>query len=53
MYFYDSDNQLKSLPADWTSIKTLDPFINVSAGSSYFRTDDLVGLVEYIEELES
>ena len=53
VYFYNSNDQLKSLPADWTNIEALEPFISISAGRSYFRTDDLVKLVKYIEGLES
>ena len=51
---YDAAQHLVTVPLQWTDATGVeDPFLAVSAGRSYFRVEDLVGLVELIKGLES
>lgn len=43
VYYQDGEN-LKRMPASWTSAATVDPFVTLSAGRSLFRTEDLLSL---------
>jgi Family of unknown function (DUF5372) len=36
-YFYDDEGRLKSLPACWTSLGEVDPFVVLSAGRALLR----------------
>jgi Family of unknown function (DUF5372) len=49
--FEDSEGRVRSLPTAWTSVAVPDPFVSVSAGRSYFRTEDLLALVSLIRPL--
>jgi hypothetical protein len=40
------------MPASWTSVGTIDPFVEVSAGRSPFRVEDLVELHHLICEIK-
>lgn len=51
-YFHDDQGQLRSLPADWTSIGLDDPFVVVSAGRAVFRTTDLLELMALLDALQ-
>jgi hypothetical protein len=48
VYFYDDQNRLCSMPAAWTSVGAIDPFVLVSAGRSPFRFTDLLELSRMI-----
>ncbi|MFH1314522.1 MAG: DUF5372 family protein [Candidatus Eisenbacteria bacterium] len=53
VYFHDDEGKLSSVPARWTSIFPVDPFVNVAAGRSPFRLADLMklsGLLEAVSE---
>lgn len=50
MYF-DTAGKLRSILASWTSLAEEDAFIRVSAGRSWFRTDDLLRLNRLVAEL--
>jgi hypothetical protein len=50
VYFYDDRNRLLSMPALWTSVGAIDPFVQVSAGRSPFRVADLLELSRMINE---
>ena len=52
VYFYDDRNRLCSMPAAWTSVKSIDPFVKVSAGRSPFRLADLLELSRIIREVK-
>ena len=52
MYFYDDLNRLRSMPASWTSVGAIDPFVEVSAGRSPFRVVDLLELSHMIHEIK-
>ena len=48
VYYLDEREELKRLPAAWTSAGAVDPFVAISAGRSCFRTADLLALVSLI-----
>ncbi len=48
MFYVDQSDEVRSLPARWTSVAVDDPFVVVSAGRSNFRVADLVELVELV-----
>ena len=48
VWFYDDRNDLRSLPAEWTSVGHADPVVEVGAGRSPFRALDLLSLADLI-----
>ena len=50
-YFHDDADRLCSLPAAWTSVGSPDPTVEMGAGRSPFRADDLLDLAELIRDL--
>ena len=50
VYFYDETGRLASLPAAWTNIGPVDPWVEAAAGRSAFRLHDLLDLCELIRE---
>jgi len=48
MYYTDTGS-LRSMPTSWTSESDDDAFTAASAGGSYFRADDLMGLAALLE----
>jgi hypothetical protein len=53
IYFHDLNQHLVSVPASWTSVIPVDPFIKVADGRSFFRPEDLVRLCNLTEALKS
>ena len=51
VFYIDEANQVRGLPARWTSISADDPFVVVSAGRAYFRVTDLLELAKLIQEV--
>jgi len=51
VYFSDSDGHVRSLPTSYTDVAAVDPFVEIAAGRSYFRFDDLNQLVVLLERL--
>lgn len=51
VYFYDGAGELVSLPAAWTDVVDLDPFVIVAAGLSAFHIDDLIELSDLVAAL--
>jgi hypothetical protein len=51
VYFHDDTGRLVSLPAQWTSILSLDPFVAIAAGRSPFRVQDLLELSHLIARI--
>jgi len=49
VFFFDEDARLRSLPAGWTDVDPVDPFVAVAAGRSLFRVEDLVALVALVK----
>jgi len=52
VYFHDDQDRLVSLPAAWTSLWPPDPFIQISAGRSAFRVQDLLDLAQLLAALQ-
>jgi hypothetical protein len=48
-YFHDQEGRLASLPAEWTSLVPVDPFVLVSGGRSLFRFHDLLELAQLVQ----
>ena len=53
VFFFNTKGRRSSVPLHWTDIGPKDPFVAVSAGRSFFRVADLLGLVRLIEEINS
>lgn len=51
MYFHDAEGQLQSILASCADAGGVDPFVEISAGRSFFRYEDLVRLVDLLEGL--
>jgi hypothetical protein len=51
VHFHDDTGRLASLPAQWTSLFPVDPFVALSAGRSPFRVQDLLELAELIARI--
>jgi hypothetical protein len=49
--FYDPDGQVASLPAAWTDIDPVDPFVTMAAGRCPFRIADLLAVADLLEVL--
>ncbi|MCZ7663135.1 MAG: Y4bD/Y4pK family protein [Thermoleophilia bacterium] len=45
--------RVRSLPASWTDMEGVDPFLALSAGRAHFRVEELVALVSLVQELKS
>ena len=52
IFYYNTENELISVPAQWTDLLDPDPFVTASSGRALFRTDELIDLVMLIEELD-
>ncbi len=50
--FYDQNDKLTSIPAQWTDVPPEDLFVKISAGRSLFRAEDLISLCRLIENLK-
>ena len=46
VFYLDEDEELRSIPARWTSAIADDPYVVVSAGRSSFRVADLLELAK-------
>jgi hypothetical protein len=53
VYFHDLNQHLVSVPACWTNVIPVDPFVKVADGRSFFRPEDLMSLCNLIETLKS
>jgi hypothetical protein len=51
VHFHGDTGRLASLPAEWTSLFPVDPFVAVSAGRSPFRAQDLLELSQLIARI--
>lgn len=51
VYLEVDGQQVRRLPAAWTSLGCVDPFVVVAAGRSLFRADDLARLAEVVASL--
>ena len=48
--YLDAKGRLRTLPVEWTDIRTPDPVITVGAGRAFFRVDLLRQLHRLIDE---
>lgn len=46
--YYDAHGIVRSMPASWTSVAPIDPFVTVAAGRSPLHIDDLLALSELV-----
>lgn len=53
VYFYNHEQQLIALPASWTDVIAVDPFVAVAEGRSLFRAEDLLDLAALVGRLRS
>jgi hypothetical protein len=53
VYVYGDDGELVSLPAEWTDVVAVDPFVVIAAGRCPFRVEDLLTLVDLVSGLTS
>ena len=53
MDYPDGAGRLRMIPARWTSLAARDPFVEVSAGRSWFRVEDLLALSRLVCALGS
>lgn len=47
------DDRVRSLPARWTDVEGVDPFVVLAAGRTFFRVEDLVALARLLAELSA
>jgi len=43
---------VRSLPASWTDVAGVDPFVALAAGRSRFRVEDLLLLVDLLTQVD-
>ena len=51
MYFYDRSGELQSILASCTDAAGPDPFMEIAAGRSFFRYEDLLRLADLLQDL--
>jgi hypothetical protein len=51
VYFHDAKGQMQSILASCTDAAGVDPFVEIAAGRSLFRYEDLVRLADLVERL--
>ena len=51
VYYHNQAGHLCSMPASWTSLAALDPFVALAAGRSLFRIADLLALARLCRQL--
>lgn len=50
MYYQNSrDGSIDHMPAQWTDVVSLDPFVVVSAGRAHLRVSDLLEMVRLLK----
>jgi hypothetical protein len=52
VYYQDGAGRLRSFPASFTSMAAADPFVEIAAGRSFFRMEDLIRLTILVEQLK-
>jgi len=50
-YYSDHQGHVRSISTSYTDDVSVDPFLEIAAGRSYFRFDDLIQLVALLEQL--
>jgi hypothetical protein len=52
VWFFDEQDQLRSLPATWTDVVPPDPAVVAAAGRAPFRAADLLRLARLLRDLD-
>jgi hypothetical protein len=52
VYYVDAEGRVRTIPACWTSVAAIDPFVAIAAGRSFFRYEDLVKLADLLERIQ-
>lgn len=50
VFYYDGSGHIAWIPASWTDVVTTDLYIATSAGRAFFKTQDLLELVELVKK---
>ena len=50
-FFRDAEGHLQSIVASCTDVGGIDPFVEIAAGRSFFRYEDLMRLADLLEGL--
>ncbi len=50
-FFRDAEGYLQSIVASCTDVGGIDPFVEIAAGRSFFRYEDLMRLADLLEGL--
>ena len=53
VHLHDADGELFSLPAGWTDVAPVDPFVVVAAGGCPFTAAGLLALADLIDQRHS
>jgi len=48
VFYHNESGCLCSVPASWTSLAAVDPYVDVSSGRSYFRMEDLLEMTRLL-----
>jgi len=49
--YYDEVGVVRSLPASWTDVGVIDPFVVRAAGRSVLHVDDLIAVTELVASI--
>jgi len=52
VFFHDDENLLKSLPARWTSIAPINPYVQIAAGRCTLRLPELLELANLVKDIK-
>ncbi len=52
VFYLDEGEELRSIPARWTSVDAGDPLVVISAGRSLYRVADLLELAKLTREIQ-
>ena len=50
--FYETPDQVRTLPAAWTSLVPTDPSIVLAGGRAAFQVRDLLALIQLLQRIE-
>jgi hypothetical protein len=51
VFYYDDVGKLAHIPASWTSVSAMDPFIMFAKGKSFFHIDGLLELTKLVRKI--
>jgi len=46
------EDRVRAMPAAWTDVEGVEPYLVLSEGRSWFRAEDLLGLAGLIQKLK-